>query len=110
MESSKEQQILEAAACHLILLSNPPLDRQSYNGYDHSGYRSDRSFMRIKRKFSHFKNSKPYAKSSSTFSSSSESSSSITSGILVMDEDEQTRNHGHRMRSIVDIYSVTRPL
>ncbi|KAL8234573.1 hypothetical protein R6Q59_020673 [Mikania micrantha] len=128
--SSDEQQILEDAAFHLILLRNS-LQQSSHsvciNEYDSgsrfhddcslAGFKMTMMMMEkldygVKGIMNHTENNKE-ENSSSSFSSSS--SASIKSGISmeeVVDEDERVvrRSHRHRMRSIVDIYSVTRPL
>ncbi|XP_024979045.1 uncharacterized protein LOC112516260 [Cynara cardunculus var. scolymus] len=143
MESSKEQEILETAAFHLILLSQPsssnsrPNHHQSdHHGdgdhdhdHDHGGFR-----MMMKKKkqddailvegINATQISDKDANSiCTTFSSSSSSSSSAEttkSGISVLEDDQEVQ-HQHevpttprqpkpRFRSLVDIYSVTRPL
>ncbi|KAJ0522015.1 hypothetical protein HanRHA438_Chr10g0455311 [Helianthus annuus] len=117
MESLKEQELLEAAAVHLILLSNP-IDHcikeyDSAYGDDHGGsYR----MKRIKLNYGGvkgFENNKD-ENSLALSSSSCSSSESFKSGIPMDEEDigAGRRHHTQRLRkrSIVDIYNVTRPL
>ncbi|CAH1426227.1 unnamed protein product [Lactuca virosa] len=122
----KEQQLLEAAAFHLILLSNPL--QQSYDSDDgctgNSGSHDVgfRMIMGKKKRIQEYGlediNVKPKndrdVKSVTSSSSSSSSAETIKSGIssVSMEENEgrvQRLQH-HRLRSIVDIYHVTRRL
>ncbi|KAI3803858.1 hypothetical protein L1987_32021 [Smallanthus sonchifolius] len=93
MDSSKEQEILEAAAFHLILLSN-----KEYNDSTcHGGFR-------MKKKLDYGVKVNHHDKDDAD-----SSSESIKSGIS-MEPAAATRRHRHRLRSIVDIYNATRPL
>lgn len=107
----KSQEILEAAAFHLILLSNRSLAQYiNYNKQSDSDDDEDHGsggfrWMK-KKKLDHGVEDK-YA--------TSIASSSINSGISIEEEvrnEERTtrRLKLHRYRSIVDIYEVTRPL
>ncbi|KAL7601723.1 hypothetical protein Lser_V15G24299 [Lactuca serriola] len=123
--NSKEQQLLEAAAFHLILLSNPL--QQSYdsddgctgnNGSLDGGFRM---IMGKKKRIQDYgvegivkhKNDRD-VKSVASSSSSSSSAETIKSGISSVsigeNEGRVQRLQQHRLRSIVDIYHVTRRL
>ncbi|KAL4588492.1 hypothetical protein LXL04_001383 [Taraxacum kok-saghyz] len=135
--NSKEQQLLEAAAFHLILLSNNPLQK-SYDcnkGYDSDGRTDNISggFRMItpKKKKQTKRKRQDYGvegvvkfhendgdANSVTSSSSSSSAETVKSGIssVSMEENEVEDKKGTadhrvlqqgRMRSIVDIYDVT---
>ncbi|KAI3715753.1 hypothetical protein L6452_22740 [Arctium lappa] len=113
MGSSKEQEILEKAAFHLILLSQQ--SSSDSKPYHHS----DQSRLRMmKKKQDHAiqgivtqNNDKDANSIATTFSSSS----SIKSGISMEDQEHEVRTttprqRKPRFRSLVDIYTVTRPL
>ncbi|MFS7996041.1 hypothetical protein Hanom_Chr12g01125201 [Helianthus anomalus] len=110
MESTKEQEMLEAAAVHLILLKNPNLQR--YYSCNNE-YVSDEGVFKKKQDYgvkgvvNHPKNNKDA--SSMTSCTSSPSGVSIKS-VISMERTAVGRHHRNRLRSIVDIYSVTRPL
>ncbi|PWA85442.1 hypothetical protein CTI12_AA147200 [Artemisia annua] len=133
MESSKEQEILEAAAFHLILLSNPlqqshiyrkEYDSEDNDSRDRAGSPRGFGVMMKKRKQDHGgegienDHENDIDASSTTFtscSSSCTSSQTVKSGMLMeeeMEDDKRTapRLRKNRLRSIVDIYSVTRKL
>ncbi|KAF5760195.1 hypothetical protein HanXRQr2_Chr16g0750551 [Helianthus annuus] len=112
MESTKEQEMLEAAAVHLILLKNPNLNLQQYSTCNNA-YVSDEGVFkkkqdyRVKGVVNHTKNNKD---ASSVTSCTSSSSGVSIKSVISMERTAVGRHHRNRLRSIVDIYSVTRPL
>lgn len=129
-ESCQEQEILEEAAFHLILLSKSLQQSHSYdieddsldNG-DHSGSRGSFGMSVKKKKHDHGKegivkhnNDQDANSITSSSSSSSLSCETVQSGISIEKEEREDnkrvyrRHREHRLRSIVDIYNVTRPL
>ena len=129
-ESCQEQEILEEAAFHLILLSKSLQQSHSYDQDDDSVDTGDQSSSRgsfgmsvKKKKHDHGKegivehNNDQHAKSiTSSSSSSSLSCETVQSGISIEKEEMEDnkrvyrRHREHRLRSVVDIYHVTRPV
>ncbi|PWA85443.1 hypothetical protein CTI12_AA147210 [Artemisia annua] len=128
-ESCQEQEIVEEAAFHLILLSKSLQQSHSYDKEDDSVDNGDRSSSRgsfgmsvKKKKNDHGKegivehNNDQDANSITSSSSSSLSCETVQSGISIEKEEMEDnkrvyrRHRVHRLRSVVDIYHVTRPL
>ncbi|KAI3788974.1 hypothetical protein L2E82_01757 [Cichorium intybus] len=125
----KEQQLLEAAAFHLILLSNPIYNkgfdfdgRSGNNGSPGGGFTMTTSKKNKEQDYDAegiVKHNNDNDANSAPPSSSSSSAETIKSGISdvsmeekEVEDDKRTarRLQQHRLRSIVDIYDVTRPL
>ncbi|GKC26139.1 hypothetical protein Tco_1033433 [Tanacetum coccineum] len=130
--SCEEQEILEEAAFHLILLSKSLQQSHSYDKEDDSMDNGDHSSSRgsfgmnvKKKKHDHgiegivkhnYDQDNANSITSSSSSSSSLSCETIQSEISIEKEEMEDnkrvyrRHREHRLRSVVDIYHVTRPL